>query len=558
MKLRLRFGPRAFKLAGAVLALTLIAVWHSSDNPAFSTGGTNVVKVDGNLVTAFPVIESDAGLYGINQEFEVGIDVTTAAESYRGFQWKLAWDNAVLNYVSQTPMPPTGWSTGPATVGSGSGPGTEAAWSGGLHPSTAASSERLMWKVRLKCVSVGSTSLHLESLAEDPNFGTATAKKPNTPHTMGFQDASVECNHLADLRVIKSGPSSVNAVNQITYTMNVSNLGPEQATGVTLVDTLPAGVIFVSASAGCNYSAPAHEVTCDLGTINSLGSKQATVNVSVPAVLAGKVLVNQADVSSNEGDLVQSNNHSEASTTVGASNLSITKTAPTQVPVGGSGQYQLGVSSTGSSAAGEVVVTDVLPVGVSYVGYSSTQGSCSYSPSTRTVTCPLGDIAASASATVTINVTFPGTDTTVCNLGLVDWTATPPGHQESLWRCTIVGDNPDADGDGCSNQEELGSNQLLGGQREPANPWDFFDVPAGNPPEKNKVIDLDDAFGVLAKFGAVIGDPIPGAPPYDEAFDRTAPPPERPWATQAPEGGIDLDEFFWSLGSFGHSCYAPP
>jgi hypothetical protein len=118
--------------------------------------------------------------------------------------------------------------------------------------------------------------------------------------------------------------------------------------------------------------------------------------------------------------------------------------------------------------------------------------------------------------------------------------------------------DPDDDNDGCTDGEELGDDELQGGQRDALDPWDFYDVPTGDPPTKNRVIDLDDAFGVLAKFGTVVGDPIPAAPPYDPAFDRTAPPPERPWATQAPEGVIDLDDFFWAIWQFGHSCYPPP
>jgi CSLREA domain-containing protein len=36
--------------------------------------------------------------------------------------------------------------------------------------------------------------------------------------------------------------------------------------------------------------------------------------------------------------------------------------------------------------------------------------------------------------------------------------------------------NPDTDGDGCAEGEELGSNPVLGGQRNPLNPWDFYDI----------------------------------------------------------------------------------
>jgi hypothetical protein len=116
---------------------------------------------------------------------------------------------------------------------------------------------------------------------------------------------------------------------------------------------------------------------------------------------------------------------------------------------------------------------------------------------------------------------------------------------------------PDSDGDGCADGEETGPVETLGGQRDPLDPWDFFDVPVGMPPAKNKIIDLDDAFAVIAKFGAVCGDPVPEAPTYDEAYDRSEP-TANPWITQGPDCVVDLNEFFWSLNSFGHTCFPPP
>src|SRR5437764_1349835 len=35
----------------------------------------------------------------------------------------------------------------------------------------------------------------------------------------------------------------------------------------------------------------------------------------------------------------------------------------------------------------------------------------------------------------------------------------------------------DTDGDGCPDVKEAGANALLGGDRDPTNPWDFFDTP---------------------------------------------------------------------------------
>ncbi|UCD51684.1 MAG: DUF11 domain-containing protein, partial [Phycisphaerales bacterium] len=53
----------------------------------------------------------------------------------------------------------------------------------------------------------------------------------------------------ADLEVVKTTlPDPVDAGTTLTYTVTVTNNGPGNATGVTLTDTLPEGVIFLSAS----------------------------------------------------------------------------------------------------------------------------------------------------------------------------------------------------------------------------------------------------------------------------------------------------------------------
>src|SRR3954470_18912687 len=50
----------------------------------------------------------------------------------------------------------------------------------------------------------------------------------------------------ADLSVSKNGPGQAMPDTDITYTIEVNNFGPDQATSATLTDNLPAGVTFVS------------------------------------------------------------------------------------------------------------------------------------------------------------------------------------------------------------------------------------------------------------------------------------------------------------------------
>ena len=104
---------------------------------------------------------------------------------------------------------------------------------------------------------------------------------------------------------------------------------------------------------------------------------------------------------------------------------------------------------------------------------------------------------------------------------------------------------PDADGDRCPDDKELGANHLLGGQRDPLDPWDFFDVTSDGR------VDLSDTLVVLEGFGLT-----PGAGGYDAALDRYAPDGGKPWKTAASidGNGIDLTDALVNLDSFGDDC----
>ncbi len=95
--------------------------------------------------------------------------------------------------------------------------------------------------------------------------------------------------------------------------------------------------------------------------------------------------------------------------------LGITKTAPQGVLVGGSFTYVLNAINNGPAGATAVVVTDVLPAGVSFV--SST---CGATAAGSTVTWNIGNLANAATASCTLTVTLAGMCTTVSNTASID------------------------------------------------------------------------------------------------------------------------------------------
>ena len=86
-------------------------------------------------------------------------------------------------------------------------------------------------------------------------------------------------------------PEPVTAGLNVQYTVTVTNNGATPVAGVQVVDTLPAGTTFVSASPGCVGTGP---VTCSLGTINGLSSKSANIVVKTPLSSAGSTITDSA------------------------------------------------------------------------------------------------------------------------------------------------------------------------------------------------------------------------------------------------------------------------
>jgi uncharacterized repeat protein (TIGR01451 family) len=124
----------------------------------------------------------------------------------------------------------------------------------------------------------------------------------------------------ADLRIAKTdSPDPVGVGSILTYTMQVENLGPNAATGVTLSDQLPKGVDFVSATASSGRcTSKGKKVTCDIGglgvpTVDYGGPPTITVSV-VPRQVG--TITNTASVKGDQKDPVGSNDKATATTRV--------------------------------------------------------------------------------------------------------------------------------------------------------------------------------------------------------------------------------------------------
>jgi len=105
----------------------------------------------------------------------------------------------------------------------------------------------------------------------------------------------------ADLTLVKTdAPDPVVVYHDLTYTLDVVNLGPEPATGVTLTDSLPPEVALVSfAPSQGSCSQDDHSLTCNLGDLARYAV--ATVEILVTPTSPG-TLTNNAQVIAMETD----------------------------------------------------------------------------------------------------------------------------------------------------------------------------------------------------------------------------------------------------------------
>ncbi len=137
---------------------------------------------------------------------------------------------------------------------------------------------------------------------------------------------------IADLAVeLTDSPDPVPAGQTLTYDMSVTNHGPSDATGVTLIDTLAAGAgrireihidlnSVVSSQGSCSTPSDG-TLACLLGTIPATGS--ATVTISITPTEAGTI-TNVASASANEPDPNPADNSASETTTVNpAADLSV-------------------------------------------------------------------------------------------------------------------------------------------------------------------------------------------------------------------------------------------
>ena len=220
-------------------------------------------------------------------------------------------------------------------------------------------------------------------LSNSVMVGSATAETNLVNNTAGPVLTTVIGQ--ADLAVSKSGPASVPANSQFSYTIAVTNNGPSSAVSVVVTDSLPANVTFVSAISGGTTNASLTNVFWTISNLASGAVVNLGLTVQAPAsgILSNSVMVGSATAETN----LVNNTAGPVLTTVLVflPAPTLTKSTPgTNVMAGASVQFTLVAGNTGATNAAAipavvsgvstslVIIRDVVPLKTTFVQFNNT------------------------------------------------------------------------------------------------------------------------------------------------------------------------------------------
>jgi uncharacterized repeat protein (TIGR01451 family) len=221
-------------------------------------------------------------------------------------------------------------------------------------------------------------------------------------------------------------PDPVAGNQTLTYTLGVSNLGPNTASLVTLIQSLPSAAAFQSVTApGWACGEASGVVTCTRSDLAIGAAPNVVVQVTTPPT--GGTLTSDASVTpSPETELTPLNNSASASTTVAGishANVAITKTDGGVTALWNRNlTYTLTATNVGPDAVSGATVTDNFSPNLAAVNWT-----CAASAGSSCVAAGSGNISSSP-----VNLLVGGTATYTARGRVVWGTAGPIPNTASI------------------------------------------------------------------------------------------------------------------------------
>ena len=231
-------------------------------------------------------------------------------------------------------------------------------------------------------------------------------------------------------------PGPFMAGDTVTFNVRVINQGDIDATGIQVMDYIPAGLTYVSSNAAIANTATS--VTMDFGSILAWAAKTRTITFTIDSGFSGTI-DNLAEIIADNGNDVDSTTDTNSSNDVLIDNvinnnggdeddhdietiivdpivvpngydlaLRKTRMAATYAP-GDTVTFNIRVFNQGTVDANNVEVTDYIPSGVTYVSTSATE--IATTATTATLWFPMIPVGGSVLETITFTIddNFTGT-----------------------------------------------------------------------------------------------------------------------------------------------------
>ena len=232
--------------------------------------------------------------------------------------------------------------------------------------------------------------------------------------TVSATTADLALTKTVDKASLPTGDST------LTYTLRITNNGPDDASNVNLSDALPmylggtayrpATGVTATVTQGAGTCTTGSTVNCSFPSIANGATAEVQVQVSRP-MRDGNHTNTASAYSADIGDSNRSNNRASASATVAAvTDVELTgyTVTPNPVKAGVEAVYVLNFRNNGPSTAAGVQVSNVFDVTsagtYTYIGATPSKGSCSYDAATHALQCSIGNMARDETQSVTLRI----------------------------------------------------------------------------------------------------------------------------------------------------------
>ncbi|MED2183241.1 hypothetical protein [Bacillus wiedmannii] len=373
---------------------------NPNEPPVTTTITTPETETAVNTATLNPQKTADRSFVALN-------DIITYTLSFQNNGTVPATDVTVIDSIP----PGTVFVPDSVTINGIPQPGTNP--SSGISLGTLAPSERATITFQVRVVNIpasgeirnqGSATFNYQP---DPNLPPVTKTETTPETTTPIQTVVISPTKTANLTFAEIG-------DIVTYTVTFTNQGTIPATGVTITDSLPPGTTFVTDSVTVN-TIPQPSVSpltgISVGTVNPGETVRVTFQVQINAIPPNGKIENTAVVT-----YISQPNPSEPPITTTETTPTVTLPVRTANPnpqktvdrefasIGDTLTYTITLQNSGNIPATDVIITDSIPTGTTFIPGSITINGISQPDLTPETGIPVGTLNPRQIVTVTLEV----------------------------------------------------------------------------------------------------------------------------------------------------------